>query len=137
MSNQKQQKGHTPIPWAIGADGKTIMAGRGFGYVVACISGASTSGRRDKENSRFIVQAANAHDELLAAVKGALEAYNAMEPYLSTRAQLLDYASLNEGRASGFDIASVKMREVHVQLESAINTALAAHVTTTDGEGGG
>ena len=37
-------------------------------------------------------------------------ALRALEPYLSTEAEMLDAASLNEGRASGFDVASLKAR---------------------------
>lgn len=50
-------------------------------------------------------------DALIRAAPALYEAVMALLPYLSDRTQLLDYASLNEGRASGFDIASVKARE--------------------------
>lgn len=52
----------------------------------------------------MILREHNSHDALVAALK-------ALEPYLSTEAQMLDYASLNEGRASGFDVASIKARK--------------------------
>lgn len=43
-----------------------------------------------------------------AAFDALYEALKALKPYLSTEAQMLDYASLNEGRAAEFDTASVK-----------------------------
>lgn len=49
-----------------------------------------------------------------------VEALETLEPYLATKADMLDYASLNEGRASGFDTASMKAREA---LHFARNTA--------------
>ena len=42
----------------------------------------------------------------------ALDALAALEPYLTTEAQMLDSASLNEGRASSYDTASIKARKV-------------------------
>jgi hypothetical protein len=57
----------------------------------------------DEEMAREIQRAVNSYEPLV-------EALRALEPYLSTEAQLLDAASLNEGRASGFDMASVKAR---------------------------
>jgi hypothetical protein len=42
----------------------------------------------------------------------ALAAIQAIEPYLATRAEVLDGASLNEGRASGYGVASLALREV-------------------------
>lgn len=47
---------------------------------------------------------------LHAAAEQMKDALEGLLPYLSTEAQLLDYASLNEGQASSFDTASVKAR---------------------------
>ena len=52
-----------------------------------------------------------------AAVDALVTAVNTLLPYLSTEAQLLDAASLNEGRASGFDMASVKVRAAIAEVE--------------------
>ena len=52
-----------------------------------------------------------ANARLIAAAPALYAALIGLLPYLSTQVQLLDYASLNEGRASGFDTASVKARE--------------------------
>jgi len=53
---------------------------------------------------------AKANARLIAAAPALYEALEALKPYLSTEAQMLDAASLNEGRAGGFDVASVKAR---------------------------
>jgi hypothetical protein len=50
-----------------------------------------------------ILREHNAHGKLV-------EALRALKPYLTDEAQMLDAASLNEGRASGFDVASLKAR---------------------------
>jgi hypothetical protein len=60
----------------------------------------------------YICQAVNNHQALVDVLL-------ALEPYLSTEAQMLDAASLNEGRASGFDIASVKARKALVAIQRA------------------
>lgn len=74
--------------------------------------------------------AANA--KLIAAAPALYEALIALLPYLSTEAQLLDYASLNEGRASGFDVASVKARAA-LALVSPPDTSASASTVSIPG----
>lgn len=66
------------------------------------------SGRRHKvaeipSDIRQATNEQNVTDELVKALE-------ALEPHLNTEAQMLDYASLNEGRASDFGVASMKAR---------------------------
>lgn len=61
---------------------------------------------------------AESYDSLLEVFEVLKHALNALLPYLSTEAQLLDDASLNEGRASRFDIASVRARKALALAES-------------------
>jgi len=86
----------TPGPWI--AQDRTIF----HGYVVA-------SAQYNPDNRSVLEQRANAR--LMAAAPDLLAALRALEPYLATRQEMLNYASLNEGRASPFDIASVLARE--------------------------
>lgn len=66
----------TPRPWKVGerggAQGVPILAGARFGYVVARISGYSTSDDKDEANASLIVRAVNAHDALVVALKTML-----------------------------------------------------------------
>lgn len=64
------------------------------------------------------------YDALCVAFEAMRAALVALLPYLSTEAQLLDYASLNEGRASGFDTASVKARAALKLADEAQNSAI-------------
>jgi hypothetical protein len=53
------------------------------------------------------------------------EAIQSIEPYLSTQTELLDHAASNEdGRASGYDVASVKCRKALAQFFTAIPAAI-------------
>lgn len=63
-------------------------------------------------NAKFIWLAANNHYALV-------EALEALEPYLTDEAAMLDYASLNEGRAAGFDVASMKARSALSNVRAA------------------
>lgn len=63
--------------------------------------------RLTNERNQLAVQGG----DLFAVCTELAGAAESMLPYLSTEDQLLDYASLNDGRAAGFDTASVKMRK--------------------------
>lgn len=68
----KPEQGATPRPWKVGdrggAGGVPILAGARFGYVLARISGYSTSDSKDEANAALIVKAVNAHDALVEAL---------------------------------------------------------------------
>lgn len=96
---------HIKAPWILGGSAAWSEAAKDRGPIFICDirEGTHVPVGTNQANARFIVRAVNSHETLV-------EALRALEPYLSTEAQLLDAASLNEGRASGFDMASVKAR---------------------------
>jgi len=67
--------------------------------------GVSTVGiPESKANGQLIVAAVNSYDAMLGVLK-------ALEPYLVTHNEMLNDASMNEGRVSGFALASMKARD--------------------------
>lgn len=54
---------------------------------------------------------------LIAAAPDLLEALKGLKPFLTTEAEMLDYASLNEGRAGEFDVASMKAHAAIAKAE--------------------
>ena len=107
---------HTP--WAV-ADGTPGLHvdGRAVARVVVDKS-------RDGGNGRCVAYAFGPTEtereqraRLIAAAPELLEALIALLPYLSDQAQLLDGAACNEGRASGFDVASVRARAALAKAE--------------------
>lgn len=123
MGEQTITVGHTPTPWKISnyrpyniiardPDESTFKVGDDkFSTLV------SVHGEHLAANAAFIVEAVNSYDSLRDRCNALEVALRGLLPYLSTEAQLLDYASMNEGRASGFDMASVKAREALAEGE--------------------
>ena len=72
----------------------------------------AAANRRADENLRLAREISDARDTIVEQRDKALDALAALEPYLTTEAQMLDSASLNEGRASSYDTASIKARKV-------------------------
>jgi hypothetical protein len=54
-------------------------------------------------------------------VREMAEAIDGMNPYLATEASMLDNASLNEGQACHYDVASLKVRKVLAKSKEALN----------------
>lgn len=52
------------------------------------------------------------YEKLRQRLRSAVDALRAFEPLLTTEAELLDNASLNDGRASEWDMACQKARRV-------------------------
>jgi hypothetical protein len=105
----------TPRPWVEGENIKfrlmTDVCGRGGeDYIADCGMLNGLSAVQCEANAALIVKAVNALDRHLAIIKQLREALQGLEPYLSTEEQMLDYASLNDGRASGFGVASLNAR---------------------------
>ena len=62
--------------------------------------------RQEGRVDRVVGQAQSLHERTSSRPRiGVEEALEALEPHLQTEAQMLDYASLNEGRASDFGVA--------------------------------
>lgn len=98
----KQRREHSPLPWSQHCF--LIKSAKGDHVTHTGMGNLPPSRSSESEaNAEFIVRAANNYDALV-------EALEALEPYLTDEAAMLDYASLNEGRASGFDTASIKAR---------------------------
>jgi hypothetical protein len=92
----------TPRPWVEGENIKfrlmTDVCGRGGeDYIADCGMLNGLSAVQCEANAALII-------------KQLREALQGLEPYLSTEEQMLDYASLNDGRASGFGVASLNAR---------------------------
>lgn len=64
-----------------------------------------------KANAALMTHSAN-------VLPQALEALKKLEPFLSTRTDLLNNASLNEGRATEYDSACERVREAIVAIEN-------------------
>jgi hypothetical protein len=63
---------HTPLPWV--NNGGQIEGPGGFPNVVAHVGQVNNQSFQDAANARFILQACNAHAELLAALEHLLRA---------------------------------------------------------------
>lgn len=97
----------TPGPWflADGIEGVWRIESKRGGWSICETAGGCGANNLPGEDE------SDANARLIAAAPALYEALKALLPYLTDKTQLLDYASLNEGRASGFDVASVKARE--------------------------
>jgi hypothetical protein len=112
---------HSPLPWSLSAGdgGHTIVspvlgvdaAGTPTGEVRGICVMFHRGEDESRANAELIVRAANVHADLVSACR-------AMLPYLPDQAQLLDYAATNDGRASGYDVAAMKIREALRRCES-------------------
>lgn len=113
----------TPGPWKA-VIGRWTDDNPIFGFAIRCADDAEHKRRNELSIASIGLAEPNVsagasysqgefigNARLIAAAPALYEALIALEPYLSTEAQLLDAASLNEGRASGFDMASVKARK--------------------------
>lgn len=71
MTNQLTDS--TPRPWKVSDNasrhGVPILAGRGFGHVVAYISGPYNSETKDRNNAELIVTAVNSYSVHLEEIK--------------------------------------------------------------------
>lgn len=92
--------GPTPGPWvAIEKNGSwSIFSDRGHMFWIATLITVDSDEEQD------------ANARLIAASWEMLEALEALKPFLSTESEMLDDASLNEGRAGQWGLASMKAR---------------------------
>lgn len=110
---KEAQVNHSPLPWArFDADSLEIAGSDGHEICDVFQCGGIREIDEADANTALIIRAVNNHDALVAALE-------ALEPYLTDEAAMLDYASLNEGRASGFDVASVKARRALSNVRAA------------------
>ena len=78
---------HTPIPWRAWPDGAITWGGTDNNdFVIAQVEMKSTSEEQGMADAHLIVQAVNAHDELLAAC----EMYHKAMDHLFARLIILD-----------------------------------------------
>ncbi|MGN6312888.1 MAG: hypothetical protein ACTHMO_03900 [Rhodanobacteraceae bacterium] len=101
MNAQTQQ--HTPGPWITD---RPYIRSHGGNATVCEVK----DGWYNRSGPQYSQEEIQANARLIAAAPELLEALQALEPFLSTQSQMLDSASLNEGRASDFDVASMKAR---------------------------
>jgi hypothetical protein len=59
-----------------------------------------------------------AHPAPTVGMEGLLVAVDNLLPHLPGKAEMLDYASLNDGRASSYDSACVRLREARSAISS-------------------
>jgi hypothetical protein len=98
---------HNPTPWKWIAWGQTISIGSEKGWWGIAlinpngISNAGIPARQDRENAKFIVRAANCHDELLLAVKLLLEYMEDPDSTIETAEKAIDAAYAAVAKAEG------------------------------------
>lgn len=63
---------HTPVPWHVGGDGRIVYEETGYAICNAVVYHGKWDGQ---ENAAFIVRAANAHDDLVAALEAWVDAF--------------------------------------------------------------
>ena len=70
MTTERCETAHSPTPWHVDADTPSRIYGSD-GYVVARTHFGGACPALNAANAAFIVQAVNAHDDLLAACEAA------------------------------------------------------------------
>jgi hypothetical protein len=100
---------HTPTPYVasmtgIGDERGDMLINADLGdHRIESIGRLWNTHGRAKANAAFIVRAVNAHTALLDACK-------AIEPYLPTDSEILDYAATHNGETSGRGVAARLIR---------------------------
>lgn len=99
---------YTPGPWRQGDARKNIILGPKGEHIADCIFTHSDSAHRVNPTPLECLDNAM----IIALAPEMLEALMLLVPHLMTEGEMLDEASLNEGRASYLGVASMRVLKI-------------------------